>query len=286
MSDERFELILLRGGAQSIHSLEYGETMHIGLGPAEEAEALYVKQLRIVERVRENREGFVVWDVGLGAAANALAVIRAAAVCEATLRLVSFDHCTELLQFAIGHAEELGYLEGFAGRLQTLIEEGAVEFNVGPLRVEWELVRGDFPAWLRSPAAPGMAKPHAILFDPFSPARNPGMWTAGVFEDLYAVLDPGRPCALATYTRSTMTRAGLLLAGFYAGVGHATGLKEETTVAANDPGLIAVPLDVRWLERARKSTGAEPLREAVYRQAPLTEETWRRLKGHPQFQKA
>jgi tRNA U34 5-methylaminomethyl-2-thiouridine-forming methyltransferase MnmC len=286
--NERFELILLRSGAQSIHSLDYGETMHIGLGPAEEAETLYVKGLRIVERLRETEPGaaFVVWDVGLGAAANALAVIRAGAVCEGTLRLVSFDHCTDLLRFAIQHTGELGYLDGFAERLETLIEEGTVSFNAGPLRVEWELIRGDFPTWLRSPEAQQTVKPHAILFDPFSPARNPGMWTASVFDDLFAVLDPARPCSLATYSRSTMTRAGLLLAGFHAGVGHATGLKEETTVAANESGLITRPLDERWLERARKSTGAEPLREAVYRQAPLTPETWSRLQRHPQFQKA
>jgi len=46
--------------------------MHVGLGPAEEAEALYVKQLQIVERLRASADEFVVWDVGLGAAANAL----------------------------------------------------------------------------------------------------------------------------------------------------------------------------------------------------------------------
>ena len=43
-----------------------------------EAEALYVKQLSLVERVREQEGEFVIWDVGLGAAANALTVLRAA----------------------------------------------------------------------------------------------------------------------------------------------------------------------------------------------------------------
>jgi queuine tRNA-ribosyltransferase len=111
------------------------------------------------------------------------------------------------------------------------------------------------------------------------------MWTASLFIDLFAALDAARPCSLATYSRSTMTRAALLLAGFHVGAGHATGLKEETTVAANSPGLIAAPLDRRWLERARRSTGAEPLCEANYRQAPLSPETWARLTAHPQFQK-
>jgi len=78
-------------------------------------------------------------------------------------------------------------------------------------------------------------------------------------------------------------RATLLLAGFYVGRGRATGEKEETTVAANTPDLIDDPLDSRWLTRARNSTSAEPLREGVYRQAPLTPSSWEKLRQHAQF---
>ncbi len=109
------------------------------------------------------------------------------------------------------------------------------------------------------------------------------MWTLPLFTDLHGLLDPLRPCALATYSRSTMLRVSLLLAGFVVGVGHATGEKEETTLAANTLELIREPLDRRWLLRARRSTSAEPLREAVYRQARLSPETWERLQQHPQF---
>ena len=62
------------------------------------------------------------------------------------------------------------------------------------------------------------------------------MWTAPLFTDLFRALDP-RPCAMPTYSRSTMLRVTLLLAGFYVGVGHATGEKEETTIAANTLGI-------------------------------------------------
>ena len=74
-----------------------------------------------------------------------------------------------------------------------------------------------------------------------------------------------------------------LLAGFHVGVGHATGEKDETTLAANTLALLDEPLDRKWLDRARRSTSAEPLHTPVYRQAPLTEETWERLLAHPQF---
>jgi len=75
----------------------------------------------------------------------------------------------------------------------------------------------------------------------------------------------------------------LLLAGFFVGVGHATGEKDETTIASNDPKLIQEPLDRRWLARARRSTSAEPLTSPEYRQAPLSADTLEKLSRHPQF---
>jgi hypothetical protein len=80
-----------------------------------------------------------------------------------------------------------------------------------------------------------------------------------------------------------MLRVTLLLAGFNVGAGHATGEKEETTIAANTSDLIDEPLNRQWLQRARRSTSAEPLHEPVYRQARLSLKTWERLQEHPQF---
>ena len=109
------------------------------------------------------------------------------------------------------------------------------------------------------------------------------MWTQPLFARIYQLLDPQRPCALPTYSRSTMLRVSLLLAGFYVGVGHATGEKEETTIAANTMTFIDEPLDRKWLERAHHSTSAEPLWTPEYRQARMVGETWEKLQAHPQF---
>src|SRR5688572_22574123 len=109
------------------------------------------------------------------------------------------------------------------------------------------------------------------------------MWTLPLFENLFRRLDPERPCALATYSRSTIARVTLLLAGFFVGAGEAVAEKEETTIAANSLELIERPLGGRWLERARTSHSAEPLHGTQYRIAPLTAETWERLRTHSQF---
>jgi hypothetical protein len=111
------------------------------------------------------------------------------------------------------------------------------------------------------------------------------MWTLPVFQKLFTFLDQTRPCALPTYSRSTLLRVTLLLAGFYVGAGHATGEKEETTIAANTLELLAEPLGEKWLGRVQRSRSAEPLMDGTYRQAPLSEANWERLRQHPQFLK-
>lgn len=281
-------LVRLANGTYAVKSLAYGEQMHPGLGPAAEAESLYVGQLQIRERLRQHAGEFVVWDVGLGAAANALAILRATREFPNPIRLLSFDETVDPLSFALQHTDQLGYLAGYESQLNTILKQHRVRFQDHHHPVDWEFYIGDFPALLAralvTPCGPPLPTPHAVLFDAFSPAKNPAMWTLPLFTNLFQLLDPRRPCNLTTYSRSTMLRATLLLAGFFVGRGEATGLKEETTIAANTPELIESPLDRRWLERACRSSSAEPLRAANYRQSPLSGDTWRQLQAHPQFQ--
>lgn len=277
LNAENYQLVRLKNGTCSIRSLAEDETFHPVVGPVAEAEALYVRQLRLRQRLQSHVGEFVVWDVGLGAAANAVAVLRASADLACSLRIISFDRTLAPLEFALRHAAELGYLSGYESAVRELLDTGRA------LNGRWELRAGDFPELLRNQShlAP---PPHAILFDAFSPAKNPAMWTASLFSDLHRCLDARRPCAMPTYSRSTMLRVTLLLAGFFVGAGRATGEKEETTMAANTLELLEEPLTRKWLERARRSRSAEPLWTPVYRQAHLTRESWEKLLRHAQFQ--
>jgi tRNA U34 5-methylaminomethyl-2-thiouridine-forming methyltransferase MnmC len=286
-SDSGYQLVRLNNGICSVRSLADDETFHPVIGPVAEAEALYVNQLKLRERLKNHSGEFVIWDVGLGAAANALTVLRATKDVACKIHLISFDHKLEPLEFALKYAAELGYFGGYENHLKEFIRAHQANFQDDRQSVNWELSLGDFPKFLKSQIKNQKSKipsPHAILFDAYSPAKNPAMWTLPLFTDLFQLLDPQRPCALPTYSRSTILRVTLLLAGFFVGVGHATGEKEETTIAANDLSLIAEPLDRRWLDRARRSHRAEPMVEPVYRIAPLSDESWKKLQAHPQFQ--
>lgn len=283
MQSDAYQLVRLANGASSVRYASYGETLHPVAGPVAEAEALYVRQLRLRERLCNAAREFVIWDVGMGIAANALTAIRALSDLAGQVRVISFDNTMNPLQFALEHVGELPHVNGFEDAAHELVARGRSRFTRGKLAVDWSLVLGDFPAALASETASKWPRPDAIFFDPFSPTSNPAMWTLDLFNRLHSLVDSERSCALATYSRTTFVRVSLLLAGFFVGIGEAVSGKEETTIAANDPILIVRPLDRRWLERAHRSHSAEPLDGPIYRQARLSPESWRRLQDHPQF---
>ncbi len=248
-----------------------------------EARILHVRQQRLLERASLSNGPFIIWDVGLGAAANAIAVMEAFEEYSRTMpgnavqvELHSFDETLDPLRFALGHAEELGYFAPHVDKVAALLD-GRTVLAPGPL--QWRLHCGDFREEVRSAALPA---PHAILYDPYSAKKNAGMWTLGHFENVHARLRGEVPCMLTNYTRSTAVRVTLLLAGFFVGAGEGVGEKDQTTVATNVPELLSRPLDAAWLNRVRFSTKGAPLREGEP-EGPISEADWSRLLSHPQF---
>src|SRR5215471_10704724 len=112
-ASSRYRIVKLANGAHSVHSLEHAETFHPVVGPVAEAEALYVRQVELCERLKREPGEFVIWDIGLGAAANAVTVLRAAEKVPCRIHLLSFDHTLEPLEFALRHMDHLEYLRGY-----------------------------------------------------------------------------------------------------------------------------------------------------------------------------
>jgi hypothetical protein len=130
-----YQLVQLASGAKTLFSTSFGEKMHPGLGPRMEAELLYIRQLKIRERLRDHSGEFVIWDVGLGAAANAIAALRATRDISDRLRLVSFDNTTEPLEFALQNVAALGFLNGYENQIAELLGSRCVRFQNGELSV-------------------------------------------------------------------------------------------------------------------------------------------------------
>ena len=281
MTAETFEIVTVARGARSLRSLQNGETFHPGVGPMEEARELHVKQQRLIERMRTHGDGpFVVWDVGLGAAANAVAVLEA--VLEANdlpcaIELHSFERTLAPLEFALTQAAELEYFAGFEDVVEALLHDGIAQCEA----VTWRLHVADFRESLRDS---GIPSPHAVLFDPYSPTSNPELWKLATFTGMRARLG-GEPCMLTTYSRSTAVRVTLLHAGWFVGRGGQIGEKHETTVASSHLELLENPLDAQWIGRVRRSISPGPLVEPGTLQRSAGEIA-DELLGHPQFSHA
>lgn len=289
-ASEQFELVPLAGGIHSLRSRANGQTFHPVVGPQKEAETVHVAGTRLVERANaQAATGFVVWDVGLGAAANALAAVVALGAGyrrPETVSLCSFDRNLGALEFALANAAALGYPVPYEPVLRRLLEQREVRLALGTAELVWEVSLGDFPTKLANETrAPYVTAPNAIFYDPYSPTVNHEMWTLETFRALHARTRPDTPCLLTTYTRSTAVRVTLLLAGWFVGIGGATGEKDETTVATNDPALLERPLSRRWLEKkVYASTNAAPLRNGSEgTRRPVSEEDFGRLREHPQM---
>ncbi len=249
----RFEIVATSSGEPSVRDAEAGEVMHPVIGAAVESERLYVAQSRLVERLLEPGPALVLFDVGLGAAGNALAALRAARAAPAgrrPLALVSFERELGALTLACSDdgARRLGWSVEETAAARSLLRNGRHE-EPG---ITWELRLGE--ALDRLDAEPLRAD--VVYWDPFSPKVNGPLWTAGAFARLAARCAPGT--TLFTYSTATSVRAALLLAGFVVGQGDASGPKQETTAAALPPALPARPLDARWLARLARSSAPFP----------------------------
>ena len=224
-----YEVHIAHEGFASIRQVSSGEIMHMRTPPMEEARSLYVEQSQLAERIAEaSPEELVIWDVGLGAAANAMAAIecyeaQASLGPVRPLRIVSFENDLDSLRLAFRHDDKFLYLRhgGPAGILQR----GAWQSKRFP-GLSWSLVPGDFLETMSAAPAP----PDLIFYDMFSSKTHREQWTIELFRQLFAAC-AGRATELFTYTHSTAARGALLAAGFFVAKGRPAGAKEETTIA-------------------------------------------------------
>ncbi len=273
----RYEVIAQEGFGK-IRCTISGEVMHSVNNPEVEARELYVEQSRLLERLGNAEEkSLVIWDVGLGSAANAMAAINAIESIPADVRprkvkIFSFENDMDALKLALGHRGLFRHLRH--GGPETLVKDGKWTSKCG--LIEWILLDGDFAQRkFEADAA------HLVFFDPFSFKTDGALWTLSSFREMYGCLKD-EACLIYTYTNSTAIRAAMLAAGFAVAKGQSTGPKSETTVALttkaqeSEPGLSL--LDRTWLDRWQRSDAKAPFGCADH------DTDWQEsIPNHPQF---
>ncbi|MBI2711726.1 MAG: tRNA guanosine(34) transglycosylase Tgt [Bdellovibrio sp.] len=263
-------------GYSSIRHRSSGEVMHCVSNPDEESFKLYIEQSNLESLLAqtETQEPLVIWDVGLGAASNAMAAIRCfEKVFEADgevrpVELISFENDLDSLRLSVQHPARFPHIRHAAP--QALLNSGKWCHKSGLLK--WNLHVGNFEDSMDRAAAPDL-----IFYDLYSFKTNPGAWTPSLFQKIYSSCR-SKKTVIYTYTTSTAVRAALLYAGFYVKKGIPTGPKLETTVATND-GTVGGFLGAEWLDKWQRSGAKFPEEISASNQESFAA----RILGHPQF---
>lgn len=200
-----------------------GEIMHSVNAPDDEAHRLYIAQSSLIASAltaSSASEPLVVWDVGLGAAHNAMALVRAldAHPSHAPVHLVSFERDLDALRLALDHPKLFPHLRHPAPH--RVLHAGSFSRP----HFTWTLVRGDFLDTFATAPPPAV-----IWYDPFSSKVDGPLWSASTFSRLASFLTA--PVELFTYSRSSAIRTAMRDAGFTIERGVPSGPKEETTIA-------------------------------------------------------
>jgi len=170
-------------GFVSIRHVGTGEVMHSGA--ALEHGQRFVQCAGLTERLRAEAPGsepLALWDVGLGAAANTMAVVQRYEELAATgpvrpLLLISFENDLDSLRLAARHNKLFPYLRhaGPAG----ILKRGRWQ-SKEHAGLTWVLVFGNFLETMSH--APAL--PDVVLYDlPFGPAHE-ALWSAEAFRRL------------------------------------------------------------------------------------------------------
>jgi queuine tRNA-ribosyltransferase len=213
----------------------------------------------------------VVWDVGLGAGHNAMALLRALdrAPGQRPVELISFEVDLDAVRLALSHK----HFEHLWHAAPHALSRDHVYRRPG---LTWTLCEGDFLALFA-----GQPPADVVFYDPFSTQVEQTPWSLATFRRVFAHLTG--PTELFTFTSSTAVRSSMLAAGFHVARGVGTGPRSESTIALKLTGDAAFAphqlLGRDWLERRARSSA----RFGVDIAPEEHDDVEARIVGHAQF---
>lgn len=218
-----YEIRFAPNGGASIMQRSSGEVM-----PARE---LYVEQSQLIFRLE--KESITLWDIGMGAATNCMAAIRAyeeavdAGKILQPLKILSFENDLDSLRLAADNQKYFPHLRH--GAPHTILERK--EWGSKKYAMEWRLLEGDFLTTMEQAAVPQI-----IFYDPFSYKLDSALWQLPAIEKLFAKIS-GFDVRLYTNSASAAVRSIFLTAGFFVAKSLAARSKSEVTIALTPSAL-------------------------------------------------
>jgi len=190
-------------GTVTLYSEEYDQPFHSKSGALEESEKKYIIPCKV-------KEGDLILDVGFGLGFNVAAAL------ENKARVISLEKDKSLFK-------EIQNLE-LPLDSYKLVKEVALGLKSNRLKI----LLGD----ARDTIKQIDEKFDAVFHDPFSPPKNPELWTEEFFREIKKRMKKG--AILATYSCARVTRDNLKAAGFKVIDGPIVGRRSPSTLAINE----------------------------------------------------
>jgi tRNA U34 5-methylaminomethyl-2-thiouridine-forming methyltransferase MnmC len=205
---EQSEAVLTGDGTYSLKHPTHGELFHSFSGAALEARDLYLGASSIKQAWQAGCE-VAVLDVGLGLGYNALVTLSGfLAQPIGTLNLVSLEIERELVELLCSGAAnwQSGWPQEWLALVKQVSRVSEQEYLAEGERWSWRILCGD----ALHIEIPG--KYNYIWQDPFSPTKNPTMWSEVWFKQLLPLTYP--QTELLSYSVSRSVKDALHVAGW------------------------------------------------------------------------
>ncbi len=238
-------------GSYTFFHPAYGEHFHTTAGAKSEAHRKFIEPCGIRGELETGRE-IRMLDVGFGLGYNAMESARLAEeVGNGRLIITSLEKDPETAKFAESAHEGDGfYLE----ILDALRKQRRWSGRFSCI----DIIYGDARATLKELLI-RQGKFDFILLDPFSPGKNPELWTYDFIRILAGTLADGG--IIATYSAAYPVRGALMRCGFAVGESRPFGRKRGGTLASKDFAKIAIPITEKETGIICKSTAGAAYRD-------------------------
>lgn len=211
---EGLKKIITKDSSITYYNEEGGDYYHSVSGARQEAFEKHAKALRITEK-----NSPVIFDICFGLGYNTAAALD---MIEGPCTVFCFENDREILgRIAEIHADfkSYGKIREFAS---SFLEKGKTDYSSG--RAMLRMFLGD----ARKNVPRAGRKADFVFFDPFSPSKEPWMWSSEFLSAIRLMMNHG--AKLSTYSCAGLVRKNMAMAGFSVRDGPSVGRRSPGTI--------------------------------------------------------
>jgi chorismate dehydratase len=217
-------LITTDDGSTTLFIEEYEQAMHSTSGAYKESLLKHVIPSGVLE---EKKKPVNVLDIGFGMGYNILALVseyyeKGRNNC---LNIISLERVESFANFL----EQVRFNDK-RDSVYSLVKEAYSRGSVSEKNINITVKFGDARKQIRNFEDKTF---DAVFQDPFSPSKNPELWSLDYFKIIHRILK--KEGILTTYSSALQVRRALMEAGFHIGKGPSVGKKREGTIASPSP---------------------------------------------------